>query len=98
MIDAVSMIANSLVDLTDECIQEVIQRFPMLVAKREAVVDWTTNEPWGGTLHRITVANTQIATFEVGCRATGPTTYGLYRKGPSFCVEPEDAERLLQEI
>ena len=98
MIDAVSVIADRLVAPTDECIKEVLQKFPMLESKREAVVDWTTNEPWGGTVHRITVANTQVAVFEVGCKATGPTTFGVYRKGPSFCVEPEEVERLLQGI
>lgn len=99
MRDVVGMIENGLVALTEECIKEILRKFPMLEAKREAVVDWTTNEPWGGTAHQITVANTQIARFEVGCSGTeNPMMYRLYRKGPWFYVETEEVEKLLLEL
>lgn len=99
MRDVVDMLADKLAALTDECMKEVLEKFPMLLDKRETVTDWTTYKPWGGTLHQIAIANTPIARFEVGCRATeNPMMYRLYRIGPSFFVEPEDVERLLREI
>lgn len=55
MKSVVDMLAERLSILTDECVKEVLIKFPMLAEKRETVVDWTTNRPWGGTVHQITV-------------------------------------------
>lgn len=99
MRNVTDMLVERLSDLTKECFKEVLEKFPMLIEKREAVVDWTTNMPWSATAHQITVANTPIARFEVGCSSTeNPMVFRLYRKGPLFFVEPEEVERLLWQV
>lgn len=99
MENVVNMLAKRLEALTDECVKEVLVKFPMLAEKRETVVDWTTDRPWGGTVHQITVADVPIARFEVGCRQTeNPMIYRFYRIGPSFTAEPEEVEKLLREV
>ncbi len=89
-------LAKEMADLTEECFKEVLDKFPMMIKNREAVTDWVMRQPWGGTLHRITVADRQVAEFEVGCQSTeSPAIYRLYRIGPSFLAEPEEIEKLL---
>ncbi len=83
----------------EDCYKEVLKKYPMLAYNAERVTDWTINEPWGSVFHQIAVAETVIASFEVGCEATdNPTMYSVYRKGPVFLATAEEVKMILRRL
>ncbi len=81
----------------EDCYEDVLKKYPMLACNAERVTDWVINEPWGSVFHQIAVAETVIASFEVGCEATdNPAMYRVYRKGPMFLATIEEVEMMLR--